>query len=37
MRYERKQAKQEKTKGALMPKSIEYAHRKYEKVNIHKK
>ena len=37
MRYKRKQAKQKKTEGVLMPKSIECAHRKYEKVNIHKK
>ena len=27
-------AKQKKTKGVLTPKSIECAHRKYEKVNI---
>jgi len=37
MKYKRKKAKQIKTKGVLMPKSIECAHRKYEKVNIHKK
>ena len=35
MRYKRKQAKQKKTKGVLMPKSKECEHRKYEKVNIH--
>ena len=34
---QKKTSKTEKTKGVLMPKSIECAHRKYEKVNIHKK
>ena len=34
---QKKKSKTEKTKGVLMPKSMECAHRKYEKVNIHKK
>ena len=34
---QKKKGKQKNSKGALMPKSIECAHRKYEKVNIHKK
>ena len=37
-RYRRKKAKQKKTKGCTyMPRSIECAHRKYEKVIVHKK
>jgi len=45
MRYRRKQSKTEKNKkckktksvGYFMPKSIECAHRKYEKVDTYKK
>jgi len=43
MRYRRKQSKTEKNKKCkkqkvyFIPKSIECAHRKYEKVDIHKK
>jgi len=37
MKYKRKKAHQKNTKGIFMPKSIECAHRKHEKVNIHKK
>ena len=37
MRYKRKQSKTEKNKVYFMPKSIESAHRKYEKVDTHKK
>ena len=33
---QKKTSKTEKTKGVLMPKSIECAPRKYEKVDIHK-
>ena len=37
MRYKRKQSKTEKKqKVYFMPESIEYAHRKCEKVNTHK-
>ena len=34
---QKKTSKQKKTKGVLMPKSIECEPTKYEKVNIHKK
>ena len=34
---QKKKAKLIKTKGVLMPRSIECAHRRYEKVNIHNK
>jgi len=39
MKYKRKtKQNRKKTKSVLpMPKSIEYAHRKYEKVNTHKR
>jgi len=38
MRYKRKKSKIEINKRCnFMPRSIECAHRKYEKVNIHKK
>jgi len=38
MRYKRKQSKiEKKQKVYFMPKSIECAHRKYGKVNTHKK
>jgi len=37
MKYKIKKQNRKKTKGALMPKSVECAHRKYEKVNTHKK
>ena len=37
MKYKRKKVKQKNTKGVFMPKSIECAHRKYEKVNTHTK
>ena len=37
-RYRRKKAKQKKNKGCTyMPRRIECAHRKYEKVFVHKK
>jgi len=38
MRYKTKQSKiEKKQKVYFMPESIEYAHRKYEKVSTHKK
>jgi len=37
MSYKKNKAKQKNKKCTFMPKSIECAHRKYEKVNIHRK
>ena len=37
MRYKRKKEKQKNKRCTYIPKGIKCAHRKYEKVNIHKK
>ena len=37
MKYKRIKVKQKNTKGVVMLKSIECAHKKYEKVNVYKK